>query len=127
MSFEAAAQLAEGEQFLVVDGAGGLVRGVQQRRGVSLGQDEAVVAGVSGAVEVVAEVVCEQNGQQVGRGHRGRRVPGARGGGSADTVHAQLLAEIGEFTGVHESPFAESSGGSERLTGPGAISGPGGG
>ncbi len=79
---------------VVVDRARRLVRGVQQGRGVALGEDEAVVAGVCGAVEVVAHVVGEQYGHQVGGGHRGGGVPGARGGGGADTVDAQLLGEF---------------------------------
>ncbi len=122
---QAAAQLAEGEQFLVVDGAGRLEGGVQQGRGVSLGEHEAVVAGVVGAFEVVAEVVGQQYGHQVRGGHRRRRVSGARGGGRPYAVDAQLLSEVDEFTGVHESPSSARP--SVRLTGPGAMSGPGGG
>ncbi len=84
---------------------------------MSLGEDEAVVAGVGGALEVVAEVVGEEYGHQVRGGHRGRGVPGARGGGRPHAVHAQLLSEVDEFTGVHESP--STAGPSVRLTGPG--------
>ena len=60
--------------------------------------------GCCGAVEVVAQVVGEQYGHQVGGGHGGRRMPGARGGGGAHAVHAQLLRQFGELTAVHESP-----------------------
>ncbi len=104
MPFETAVQHAEGEQFGVVDGSRGLVGGVEQGRGVALGQDEAVVAGVGGAVEVVVEVVGEQDGHQVGGGHGGGGVSGARGIGGPHTVHAQLLSEFDEFTGVHGAP-----------------------
>src|SRR5690606_22999967 len=120
MALQAAARLAGGEQFLVVDGAGRLVGGVHQRGGMPLGEDEPVVAGVARAVEVVPDVVGEQHGHHVGRGHRGRGVPGARGGRGPHAVHTQLLSELGEFTGVHESPSARSPGLSVRLTGPGA-------
>ncbi len=106
MPFERAAQRAEGEQFGVLDQPDRLERGVQQRRGVSLGQHETVVAGVGGAIDVVAEVVGEEDGHQVGGGHGRGRMPGPGGIGGPHTVHAQLLSQFDEFGGVHESPSA---------------------
>jgi hypothetical protein len=67
MSLEAAAQLAIAQQLLVVDRAGRAVHGVQQRRRVTLGEDEVVVARVARVVEVVAQVARKQYGHEVGR------------------------------------------------------------
>ena len=71
-------ELAEGEQLLVGDRAGRLEHRVQQRRRVALGEDQVVVARVVRLVEVVAQVLGEQHGHQVGRGHRRGRVAGLR-------------------------------------------------
>ena len=71
---EPRAELAEGQQLLVGDRAGGLEDGVDERRRVALREDQVVVPRVVRVVEVVAEVLREEHGHQVGRGHRGRRV-----------------------------------------------------
>ena len=57
VALDPAAEPAEGEHLLVLDGAGRLVHGVQQRRGVALGEDQVVVARVVRRVEVVVQVL----------------------------------------------------------------------
>jgi hypothetical protein len=73
--FEPAPELAEREQLLDRDRARGLVQRVQQRRRVSFGEDEVVVARVVRVVEVVAKVLREQDRHEVGPGHRRGRMP----------------------------------------------------
>ena len=100
VALQARAELAEGEQLLVVDRAGHLVHAVEQRRGVALGEDEVVVGRVLGRGEVVAQVPREQHRHQVGGRHRGGRVAGAGGGGGADRVDAQLLGELVQLLAI---------------------------
>ena len=88
------AEGAEGEQLLVGDRAGRLVHRVEQRRGVALREDQVVVGRVVGLVEVVAQVLGEQDGHQVGRGHRRRRVAGLGHRCGADRVDPQLLSQL---------------------------------
>lgn len=102
--FEPAAQLPEGHQLGLADRARRLVRGIQQGRGVPLGQHEAVVAGVLGAFEVVPQMLGEQYRHQLGGRHGRRRMPGARGPGRAHAVDPQLLGQLAELTAVHDSP-----------------------
>ncbi len=92
VALEAASELAERQELLVGDRTGGLEHAVVQRRGVTLGEDQVVVAGVVGLVEVVTQVVGHQHGDEVGGRHRGRRM--ARPGGVAgpDRVDAELLS-----------------------------------
>ena len=71
---EPASELAEREQLLVRDRARGLVHRVQERRRVPLGEDEMVVPRVVGFIEVVPEVLRQQDGHEVGRGHRRGRM-----------------------------------------------------
>ncbi len=94
VALQARAELAEGQQLLVVDRPGRLVERVEQRRGVALGEDEVVVGAVLRRVEVVAQVLREEHRHQVGRGHRGGRVAGVGGGGGADRVDSQLLGQL---------------------------------
>ena len=85
---------AEGQQLLVGDRAGRLEHAVVERRGVPLGEDQVIVAGVLGMVEVVAQVAGEQHRHQVGGGHRRRGVAGAGGVARPDRVDAKLLSEL---------------------------------
>src|SRR6185312_7281567 len=76
-----------------------------------LREDQVIVQRVLGAVEVVAQVLGQEDGHQVGRGHRRGRVAGACCGGRADRVDAQLLAQLAPlFLLVHRG---SSSGGDE--------------
>ena len=84
-----------GHQLLVGDDAGRLVDRVQQGRSVALGEDQVVVGPVTGVVPVIAEVPADQDGQQVGGGHAGGRVPRPGRGARPDGVHAELLGEFG--------------------------------
>jgi hypothetical protein len=84
-----------GHQLLVGDHPDRLIDGVEQRRGVALGEDEVIVAGVIGAVPVIAEMPADQDGHQVGGGHAGGGMPGPGRCARSDGVHAQLLAEFG--------------------------------
>jgi hypothetical protein len=69
VAFEHAAERPVREQLLVRDRPGCLEHRVEQRRRVPLGKDEAVVGGEIRLVEVVAQVLREQHGHQVGGGH----------------------------------------------------------
>ena len=89
---EAAAELAEREELLVGDRPGRLVDRVEQRRGVALREDEMVVPGVVRVVEVVAEVLRQQDGHQIGPGHRRGGMAGVGDRGGSHRVDAQLLA-----------------------------------
>ena len=84
-----------GHQLLVGDDPDRLEDRVEQRRGVPLGEDEVIVAGVVWVVPVVAQVPADQDGEQVGGGHARGRVPGSGRSARADGVHPQLLAEFG--------------------------------
>ena len=70
MTLERRALLAEGQELVVAERADPLQRRVQARRGVALRQDEPVVRGVVGVLDVEPEVIGEQDGQQVRAGHR---------------------------------------------------------
>ena len=78
---------------------------------MALREDQVVVPRVVRAVEVVAEVLREQHGHQVGGGHRGGRVAGFGDGRAADRVDAQLLAQLAPQLGVVQSlaSWAEST------------------
>ena len=94
MSLEPRPELAERQQLLVRDRAGGLEDRVEQRRRVTLREDQVVVARVVRAVEVVAEVLREQDGHEVRGRHRGRRMARLGNGRRADRIDAQLLAKL---------------------------------
>src|SRR5215204_2239012 len=93
VSLQAAAELAERHELLVRDRARRFIDGVEQRGGVAFGEDEVVVVGVFGVVEVVAEVLAQEHGQQVGRRHGrgGVSRPGARA--RTDAIDPELLGE----------------------------------
>src|SRR5260370_6073976 len=61
---------------------------------MSLGKDQVVVVRVVRIGEVVAQMLVQQDGHEIGRRHRRRGVPGAGRGGAADAVYAQLLREL---------------------------------
>jgi hypothetical protein len=94
MSLEAAAQLAKGEQFLVIDRAGCLQACVEQRRGVALREDQMVVAGPSGVLKVEAQMPVEKNRHQFSRRHRRGRMPRAACVAGSHRVDTELLGEL---------------------------------
>ena len=100
VALEAAPELAEREQVLVGDRAGGLEEAVVQGRGVTLGEDQMVVAGVFGTSEVVVQVLGEQHGDEVGGGHRRRRMARPCGVACPDRVDAELLSELAPEGGI---------------------------
>jgi hypothetical protein len=105
MSLQRAAELPEGQQLLIRDGADGLEHRVQQRRGVPLRQDESVIAQVLGVVDVEPQMVRVQDGQQVCGRHGRGGMPGSRGGRAPDAVHRQLGRQLVPFLGlVHHTP-----------------------
>ena len=61
---------------------------------MALGEDEVVVVGQVGVIEVVAEMARGEDGDQIGRGHAGGRVPRPRFGARADPVDADLLGNL---------------------------------
>ena len=90
------------QQLLLRDRAGGAEHRVEERRRVALREDEPVVVRVVRVVEVVAQVLREQHGHQVGRGHARGRMAGARLRGGADRVDPQLLPQLApELDVVH--------------------------
>ena len=94
VALEARAELPVGAELLLREGARGAEQAVDERRGVALREDEAVVGRVVRLVEVVAEVSCEENRGEVGRGHRRRGMTGARLRAGAHGVDAQLLSQL---------------------------------
>jgi hypothetical protein len=88
MALHAAAEPAKRHQFLVGDGACSLVEGVEQRRGMALGEDQVIVGRVVRSGEVILEVFRHQHGHQVGGGQRRGGVAGTGSGGGPDAVDA---------------------------------------
>jgi hypothetical protein len=74
VALEPTAERAEREQLLVPDRPCGLEDRIEERRRVALREDEVVVPRVVRVVEVVVQVLREQDGHEVGRGHRRGRV-----------------------------------------------------
>ncbi len=102
MALQRAAEGAGCEQLFVADRTSCLVERVEQGRGVALGEDQVVVVGVVGVVEVVAEVLLGEHGDQVGSGHRRGGMPGPAHCGRADRVDPQLLSELAPEVGADE-------------------------
>ena len=70
MPLDAAAQLAEAEELVVVDRPRRLEGGVVERRRVALGEHEVVVVGVGRLVEIEPQVAVQQHGHELGGRHR---------------------------------------------------------
>jgi hypothetical protein len=68
---------------------------------MALGKDQPVVARVTGRGEVVAQVLGQQYGHEVGRRYRGCRVPGPRGGRGVHCIHSELLTQVTKLFGIH--------------------------
>ena len=100
MALEHAPELAVGLQVVDRDGAGRAEHAVEERRGMSLREDEPVVVRVLRVGEVVSQVLGEQHRHQVGRGHARGRMAGLRRGGAAHRVDPQLLSELAPEIGV---------------------------
>ena len=106
VALQPAVQLAVGLHLLLGDRADRLVDGVDQRRGVALGEDQVVGVGVLGVVEVVAQVLGDQHGHEVGGRHRRGRVAGLGPPADLDRVDAELLTELLPLLGVaHRDSF----------------------
>src|SRR5439155_25714902 len=91
VTFEATPGLAIAKQLLVADRAGSTVHRIEQWRRVPFAEDQMVVMRVIRRGEVVAQVLRQQHGHQVGGGHRGSRVPGSGCGTASYGIDAQLL------------------------------------
>jgi hypothetical protein len=100
MALEHAPELAIGLQVVDRDGPGRAVHAVEERRGMSLREDEPVVVRILRLREVVPEVLREQHRHQVGGRHARGRVTGLGGGGAADGVDPELLPELAPEIGV---------------------------
>src|ERR1700691_4387054 len=61
---------------------------------MALGEDEVVVVGQVGLVEVIPKVPGGEDRYQIGRGHAGGRVPRPRFGARADPIDADLLGNL---------------------------------
>ena len=90
MALQAAAELAQAQQLGVRDDSGRLEHRVEQRAGVALAEDQAIVAGVTGVGPVISQVFGEEHRHEVGGGHAGSRVTRPRFRRAADAVHTQL-------------------------------------
>ena len=90
VALQAAAELTQAQQLGVRDRSGRLEHRVEQRAGVALAEDQAVVAGLTGVGPVISQVFGEEHGHEVGGGHAGSRVARPRFRRAADAVHAQL-------------------------------------
>ena len=82
------------EDLLVGDDTRGPVDRVQQRGRVALGEDEPVVRRALRLGEVVAEIAVDEDGEQVGCGHRGRGMSRPCGRAHPHRVDAELLSEL---------------------------------
>ena len=102
MALEPRAELAEREQLLVGDRTGSGEHGVEERRGVPLGEDQVVVVGVLRVLIGVVQVTRHKHSHQVRGRHRRGRVTRRRGGGRPNRVDAQALREqMDLFVGHH--------------------------
>jgi hypothetical protein len=90
VAFEEAAKAAERQQLLVGDRARRLEQRVQQRRSVALREDQPIVRRVAGVEEVVAKVLGQKHGHEVGRRQRRRRVTRVRRTAGANGVEPEL-------------------------------------
>ena len=94
VALQPAAELAVGGHLLLGDRPDRLVDGVDQGRGVALGEDQVVGVGVLGVVEVVVQVLGDQHGHEVGGRHRRRGVAGLGRPADLHCVDPQLLPEL---------------------------------
>ena len=91
MAFEVAVQFAQSGEVFAGKKSKLSPHGIQQRGGVALGKDEAVVVGISGVFRVEPHVPEEQGGDQVRRGTAGSGMAAAGRGGGGNGVNAQLI------------------------------------
>ena len=101
MSFEHAPERPVRQQLLVGDRPDGAENRVVERGGVALGEDQPVVRRVLRVVVVVAEMVRDEDGHQVGRRHPRSGMARLRDRRGPDRVDAELLSELAEFVRVH--------------------------
>jgi hypothetical protein len=99
MALQVRADLAQPHQ--VVGGEVAVLgeRRIQDRRGVALGEDEAVALGPARVPGIVAEDPVVEGGDDVGRRERAVQVPCLRDRNHADTVHAEhgrIALELGD-------------------------------
>ncbi len=94
MPLEHAVVLAVVEEVVVRDDAGGAIDRVQECRGMALREHEAVVRGALRSREVVAQVAVDEDGEEVGSGHRRGGVARLRRRAHAHRVDAELLCQI---------------------------------
>jgi hypothetical protein len=103
VSLQPGTELAEGQKLLVGDGAGGGEHRVDERRRVTLGEDQVIVVGVGRIGVVVAQMARHEDGHEVGRGHRRRGVAGGGGIRRANRVDAQALGELMDLFVGHQA------------------------
>jgi hypothetical protein len=94
VALQPAAQLAERVELGVLDGAGRLQARVEEGRGVALREDQVVARRIVGPVHVEPQVPVQQDGHQLGGGHRRGRVARPGGGARANRVDPQLLGQL---------------------------------
>ena len=63
---------------------------------MALGEDEVVVVGQLGVIEVVAQMASGEDGDQVGRGHARGRVPGSGLRARSDPIDPDLLSDLAD-------------------------------
>ena len=88
MALEPRSKFPEGQQLIVADHPNRLEDGVEQGRGMALGEDQVVVGGRARIVPVVEEVPGDEDGHQIGGGHRGGGMAGAGGSARSNAVDA---------------------------------------
>src|SRR3954468_14421345 len=96
MTLQPAAERAEAEKLFFGDRSRGQVEGVEQGRGMPLGEDQVVVQLILGLIEVVAKVLREEDSHQVGSRHRRSRMPRLPHVARANRIDTQLLAELAQ-------------------------------
>ncbi len=93
MPFEVRGVFAQLQQGLDREQSGLGPRRVEQRGGVSFGEDKAVVVMEMRMLGIIAHVPEEQCGHEIRGGQAGRGMSTAGGGGGGDRVNAQLVGD----------------------------------
>lgn len=96
-----------GEQLVVAHDADGFEDGVEQHRGVALGEHQVVVGLRGRARPVVGQVTGHQHGHEIGRRQARRGVTGAGVGGAEDGIDPQLLGqgvEVSRLARIDDTP-----------------------
>jgi hypothetical protein len=94
MSLEIRVDLPQLEQLFTREQSGGGPGGIQDRRGMPLGQYEAIVVGIPRILRIEAHLAEEHRGHDVSGGQARRRMPGAGFARGQHRIDAQLGRQV---------------------------------